>query len=68
MVPVEYSTADVVLAGRAVPWFVQVALLSLVAAALAYASGIGAARRLGAQALRGPGGRGAPLGVRAHAR
>lgn len=48
-VPVEYSTADVVLAGREVPWFVPVALLSVVAAALAYAAGIGAARRLGSK-------------------
>ncbi|WP_341359666.1 EamA family transporter [Georgenia sp. M64] len=48
-VPVEYSTADVVLAHREVPWFVPVALLSVVAAALAYAAGIGAARRLGSK-------------------
>ena len=48
-VPLAYSTADVVLAGREVPWFGPVALLSVVAAALAYASGIGAARRLGSK-------------------
>ncbi|WP_375480244.1 DMT family transporter [uncultured Jatrophihabitans sp.] len=41
------STADVDLAGARVSWLVPVAGLAVVAGALAYAAGIGAARRLG---------------------
>ena len=44
----EVSTADPVLGGTAVPWLVPVAGLGLVAAALCYATGVVAARRLGA--------------------
>ena len=44
----EVSTADAVLRGTAVPWLVPVAGLGLVAAALCYATGVAAARRLGA--------------------
>jgi drug/metabolite transporter (DMT)-like permease len=43
------STADVVLAGRPLPWWVPVLEISLVAAAFAYIAGIGATRLLGAK-------------------
>jgi drug/metabolite transporter (DMT)-like permease len=43
------TTADVELGGRTLPWWVPVALLSLVAAAFAYASGVAATRRLGSK-------------------
>jgi drug/metabolite transporter (DMT)-like permease len=43
------TTVDVELGGRTLPWWVPVALLSLVAAAFAYASGVAATRRLGSK-------------------
>ncbi len=49
VLPMRASTADVVLAGWQVSWLVPILGLSVVAAAIAYASGIGAARRLGAR-------------------
>lgn len=47
VMPLAWSTADVHLAGTALPWFVPVLLLVVVAAALAYALGIAGTRRLG---------------------
>ncbi len=49
VLPMRASTADVDLAGWQVSWLVPILGLSVVAAAIAYASGIGAARRLGAR-------------------
>jgi drug/metabolite transporter (DMT)-like permease len=49
VLPMHASTADVDLAGWQVSWLVPILGLSVVAAAIAYASGIGAARRLGAR-------------------
>jgi drug/metabolite transporter (DMT)-like permease len=49
MMPMAFSTRDVVLADAELPWFVPVVLLSLVAAALSYATGIAATRRLGSK-------------------
>ncbi|HET6877762.1 MAG TPA: DMT family transporter [Jatrophihabitans sp.] len=49
VLPFRTSTADVTLAGAATSWVVPVAGMSLVAAVVAYTSGIGAARRLGAR-------------------
>lgn len=49
IVPMELSTGDVVLAGSAAPWWVPVLWLGLVAAALAYVTGIVASRALGAK-------------------
>lgn len=49
IVPMTATTADVDLAGRALPWWVPVLGLSLVAAAFAYASGVAATRRLGSK-------------------
>jgi drug/metabolite transporter (DMT)-like permease len=43
------TTADVELGGRTLRWWVPVALLSLVAAAFAYAAGVAATRRLGSK-------------------
>jgi drug/metabolite transporter (DMT)-like permease len=43
------STSDVVLASHPTSWIVPVLGMSLIAAAVAYTSGIGAARRLGAR-------------------
>lgn len=45
--PMHAELGPVAFAGRHVPWWVPVAGLSLIATALAYVSGIGAARRLG---------------------
>jgi drug/metabolite transporter (DMT)-like permease len=47
--PLVAATAPVGLAGLTVAWWLPVALLGLVTAALAYASGITATRRLGAR-------------------
>lgn len=47
LVPMEWSTRDVLLAGSTAPWWVPVLWLGLVAAALAYVTGIVAARALG---------------------
>lgn len=49
LVPMRMSTGDVVLAGTTAPWWVPVLWLGLVAAALAYVTGIMAARALGAK-------------------
>ncbi len=49
VVPMTATTVDVQLGGRAYPWWVPVAALGLVAAALAYASGVAATRRLGSK-------------------
>lgn len=49
LVPLEAGTADVVLAGRDTSFLVPLAGLVLVACALAYTTGIVAARRLGAR-------------------
>lgn len=49
LVPMRFSTEDVVLAGTVAPWWVPVVWLGLVAAALAYVSGVMAARALGAK-------------------
>ncbi|HEY7265722.1 MAG TPA: DMT family transporter [Trebonia sp.] len=49
LAPLTFSTADVTLLRHQVSWLVPVLGLSLVAAAFAYVTGIGAARRLGAK-------------------
>jgi drug/metabolite transporter (DMT)-like permease len=49
VVTLSWSTADVVLAGFSVPWWLDVAILGVVAAAFAYLSGIGGSRRLGSK-------------------
>ena len=49
MVRLAASTQDVTLFGHQVSWLVSVLGLSLIAAAVAYVAGIGAARRLGAK-------------------
>lgn len=49
VLPFRMRTTDVVLATHRVPWFVPILGVSLVAAAIAYAAGIGAARMLGAR-------------------
>src|SRR5690625_3265973 len=43
----EWNTAPVLLAGQLVPWWLDVALLAVVAAALSYLTGIAGTRRLG---------------------
>jgi drug/metabolite transporter (DMT)-like permease len=47
--PMTVTTGDVIFLGQRVSWVVPVLGLSLVAAVVAYAAGIGAARRLGAK-------------------
>jgi drug/metabolite transporter (DMT)-like permease len=49
VIPLRASTADADFNGHHTPWFLPVLGLSLIAAVVAYASGIGAARRLGAR-------------------
>jgi drug/metabolite transporter (DMT)-like permease len=49
IVPLAASTAPVGFAGHAVPWWVLVLAFGAVTAALSYAAGIAAARRLGAR-------------------
>ncbi|WP_375480876.1 DMT family transporter [uncultured Jatrophihabitans sp.] len=49
VLPFRTATADVRLAGAAVSWLVPVLGVSLIAAVVAYATGIAAARRLGAR-------------------
>ncbi len=49
LMPMTFATTDVVLAGARLPWFVPVLELCLVAAVLAYVTGIAATRRLGAK-------------------
>lgn len=47
LLPMTAATDDVVLAGAAAPWWVAIAELAVVAAALAYALGVAAVRMLG---------------------
>lgn len=47
--PLSFSSADVLLLGHRVSWVVSVLGLSVIAAAFAYVTGVGAARRLGAK-------------------
>jgi drug/metabolite transporter (DMT)-like permease len=49
LMPMRFSGAEVTLFGDRVSWVVSVLGLSVIAAALAYVAGIGAARRLGAK-------------------
>jgi drug/metabolite transporter (DMT)-like permease len=49
LMPLRFSEAEVTLFGDRVSWIVSVAGLSVIAAAFAYVTGIGAARRLGAK-------------------
>lgn len=49
LVPMSWSVEPVTMAGATVPWWVPVAWLGVVAAAVAYATGIIAARALGAK-------------------
>lgn len=49
LAPFEWNTQDVTLAGQQLPWWVVVAALGLVAAALSYGAGIQASRRLGSK-------------------
>lgn len=49
LVPMTWDSAPVDLAGATVPWWVPVLWLGIVAAGLAYATGIAAARALGAK-------------------
>lgn len=49
LAPWETSTADVVLAGHQVPWWVGMGGLAVFAAAIAYAFGVAATRRLGSK-------------------
>lgn len=48
LLPMEASSSDVVVGGVQVAWWVPIAELAVVAAAFAYAAGIGAVRHLGA--------------------
>lgn len=49
LLPMAFGTADVVIAGSVLPWYVPLGGLCLVAAAVAYATGIAATRRLGSK-------------------
>lgn len=49
LLPFTVSAGDVTLGGAVLPWWVPTLALGLVTAALSYATGIGAARRLGAR-------------------
>jgi drug/metabolite transporter (DMT)-like permease len=49
LLPMDLSTASVVLAGSDLPWWTPVLLLGVVAAAIAYVTGIEASRRLGSR-------------------
>jgi drug/metabolite transporter (DMT)-like permease len=49
MMPLRFSVADVTLLGDHVSWVVSLLGLSVLAAAFAYVTGVGAARRLGAK-------------------
>ncbi len=49
IVPFQWNTSDVALAGYRVAWWVDIAALGLFAAAFAYVAGIFAARRLGSK-------------------
>lgn len=47
VVPLGWNTSDVILSGMSVPWWLDVGLLGVVAAALAYLTGVAGTRRLG---------------------
>jgi drug/metabolite transporter (DMT)-like permease len=49
LVPMAFQSASVSLGGRPVPWWVDVLALGVLTAAIAYASGIAASRRLGSR-------------------
>ena len=49
LVPMRSATTDVALGGLAVPWWSAILVLGVVAAALAYATGVAATRRLGSK-------------------
>lgn len=49
VLPMRTATADVQLAGSSVPWWVAILALGVIAAAIAYATGIAATRRLGSK-------------------
>lgn len=49
LIPWEWSTTDVALAGLAVPYWADVLALGLLGAALAYGAGVAATRRLGSK-------------------
>lgn len=49
LMPMRFATSEIVLVGTEMPWFVPIAGLCLVAAALGYATGIAATRRLGSR-------------------
>lgn len=49
IVPMRTARADVMLGGQALPWWGAILILGIVAAALAYATGVAATRRLGSK-------------------
>ena len=49
VVPMTRTTADVVLGGNSLPWWSVILILGVVAATLAYATGVAATRRLGSK-------------------
>lgn len=49
LIPMSFVSASVSLGGRLVPWWVDVLALGVLTAAIAYASGIAASRRLGSR-------------------
>lgn len=49
IVPMDFSSAPAVLGGTLTPWWVDVLALGILTAAIAYASGIAASRRLGSR-------------------
>jgi drug/metabolite transporter (DMT)-like permease len=49
LIPMSFRSASVALGGRLVPWWVDVLALGVLTAAIAYASGIAASRRLGSR-------------------
>jgi drug/metabolite transporter (DMT)-like permease len=49
VIPMSFMSASVALGGRLVPWWVDVLALGVLTAAIAYASGIAASRRLGSR-------------------
>lgn len=49
ILPMRATTADVTLAGHAVPWWALVGALGLISTAIAYSTGVGAARALGSK-------------------
>ncbi|MHB1011049.1 MAG: EamA family transporter [Propionibacteriaceae bacterium] len=49
VIPMAFASAPIALGGRATPWWVDVLALGVLTAAIAYASGIAASRRLGSR-------------------